>query len=284
MMYYFNLIPLELNNLILLEVGEVDPNTFNKFKNFIKSIDVPFSYENLLKLGYPGLYISIKDILRLGIKLFEDYDEPVIFCIIYTDILKCTNLATSIQVPWYLSIELNITSFKDMTYQKFLSSHLYDEIFNNLTISILRLISMKGVYTTIYNRLGWFPVYNSTLYALINFSKDIRSIMDSNKKFDPVLKDYLLTGIIKSRIVVDSSLHNFVRYDINLENVIIFLLVNEYIRNKSDILFDSVYLTNFDGIPESRSDEYVIYMEAHTFYDNLSDFTVSKRNMLKYIS
>lgn len=283
---YFDLIPIELNYIIL---NDLDYISFNKFTQIV---GINFNYEVLFQIRYPILYFHVKGILaddkNLGNR-FVDYLD-VIFRIIYKDLLRLTDPKFNSDVPDEdVSYLIQSIYTGDVGIRS--SYSFYRQKFNSITTDVLDLVVLKREHPNFYQKIKWFPIYIGTIYLISDFIETTKDYINEMKG-DPTaaqlyeldninnIEKYIDTGKLKERVVVNdeviSSLADFRSYII-----LIYLLVSEYLYNDGNILFNRREFVASE--PEFEDPNYVDYRLHESFYDDLLNFINANKDELRYI-
>ena len=275
---YFNLIPIELNYIILSKLNYEDYyGNINLIYGDRKTID----YEILFKFRYPVLYNRIKKVLLDDINLsnrFLNYRD-VIFDIIYNDLLRTTD--PKYHPRPFISLsdlhEFHAALYSGVFFGRSdLVLYTYISKFTSITTDIIYLARLLVEFPVFYKKLGWFPVHINTSQLLHDFAR-----IDGAIAFTINLKKYINTGKAEDLIIFDRNSEP-IDMEYNIHKILVYLLVNEYLYNNGNIIFHRETLYQSTRQPGFNDVDYAYYHQSKEFYDDMSIFITQNKDRLKY--
>ena len=283
--YYFNLIPKELNYIIL---SLLDYYAFQNSNGIITKFN-EINYEILFRYKFPNLYYYVNDIINDYIRRHE-YDREYIFDRMYLDLLLRKYNEIDFEL-FYTHIQKDRSSITD------------------ITNDILDSIKLKLISPTMHQKLDWFPKYPNVMSLIVKFVNSTIYIIDQSldefsalgpgytKNFTNFtnLKEYIITGKIKDKIIFDGMLSEATpTFDSLL--ILTFMMIKEYLNGNNKIMFMSdftgldpdelITIVKENMVDDDEDDEYheyEIYMEHRDFFTEISRFIKDNIKKLKYI-
>jgi hypothetical protein len=286
---YFDIVPEELNYIIVSKLDYTSSEIFKKFMN------INFSYEILFEFRYPLFYPKVKEIIIDDKKLnnrFKDYIY-IIFDIMYKDLLKI--FATEyLNNPIVIMDSENMSNLDKLLYNGIItighietriSGEVYRNNLNSITVDVIDLIKLKSDFPQIYWKLNWFPIYTLSIYEIhASLIKIHNFILNNSSENIDNLRNYLETGRVTEKINYNDDVSNAIRL-FGPQIIIIYLIINEYLKNDAPIFFNenvlNYWTTTVFGIPDlSDIIEYLLHL---WFYSDLINFIKINRSKLNYI-
>ena len=267
--YYFNLIPKELNYIIL---SLLDYHAFHNLKGMIFNFN-KINYEILFRYKHPNLYYHVNDIINDYIRRHK-YDREYIFDRMYLDLL--------------------LLKYEIINFEPFYNDRTS---VTDITNDILDSVKLKLISPTIYQKLDWFPKYPNAINLIIKFVNSINFeldlFLDEDKNNFTNLKEYINTGIVKDKLIFDEMISEATP---GFHSILIlaYIMIKEYLKGNNKIMFvsdavglDPDRLINIvKGLHDEEDDEYheyEIYMEHRDFITEISCFIKDNIKKLKYI-